>query len=155
LSRRTKILTIAISVAVITLFTIGGVALADDSRNGEKPFGHRIGKIAGCGPNGLLSEVLGLTPEEIKTELQAGKTIVEIAAEQGLSQEQLKDAISTAITEKLQQKVADGTITQEQADKMLQRMQDRSTKYGQPKFGFGPRGHGGFPGNGGPSAQVE
>jgi hypothetical protein len=55
-----------------------------------------------------------------------------------------------AVTEKLQQKVADGTITQEQADKMLQHMQDMSSENGQPKFRFGPRGHGGFPGKGGP-----
>ena len=161
MSRRTKVLTIAISLAVVSLLTIGGVALADDSRNCEKPFGPRMGKMAACGqmgafgPNGMLSEVLDLTPEEIKAELQAGKTIIEIAAEQGFTNDQLKEAINAAMAAKLQQQVADGTITQEQADKMLQRMQDGPAKNGQPKFGFGLRGHGGFPGVGAPCAPVE
>jgi len=155
MSRRTKVLTIAISLAVVTLLTIGGIALADDSRNCEKPFGPRIGKMAACGPNGLLTEVLGLTPEEIKAELQAGKTIIEIAAAQGFTEEQLKEAMNAAMAAKLQQKVTDGTLTQEQADRMLQRLQDWSTENGQPKFGFGPHRHGGFPGKGAPCAPVE
>ena len=113
MSRRTKVLTITISLAVVTLLTIGGIALADDSRNCEKPFGPRIGKMAACGqmafgPNGLLSEVLGLTPEEIKAELQAGKTILEIAAAKGFTEDQLKQAMNAAMAAKLQQQVADG-----------------------------------------------
>ena len=109
--------------------------------------------IIGAGPNGLLSEVLGLTPEEIKAKLQAGMTIVEIAAEQGFTQDQLKDAMHTAMVENLQQKVADGTITQAQADQILQHMQERPAENG--PLGFGFRGHGRFPGKGGPCAPTE
>ncbi len=73
-------------------------------------------------PSDLLSEVLGLTAEQLKEQLQSGKTIVEIASEQGLSEEALRQAVRDAMVTRIQQKVDDGTLTREQADKILERM---------------------------------
>ena len=105
------------------MLTIGGVVLADDSQLERKPFDSRMDKMGGACHNGLLSEVLGLTREEIKAQLQDGKTMTEIAADQGFSEGELKDAMHAAMTEQLQQKVEDGAITQEQADRILERIQ--------------------------------
>jgi hypothetical protein len=77
-------------------------------------------------PFGLISEVLGLTPEEIRAQLEEGKTMDDIIADQGFTEEELKDAMLAAVTEKLQEKVAEGDITQEQADRILERMQEAS-----------------------------
>ena len=65
MSRRLKLFTIAISTVAVLLLTIGGVVLADDSRPEGKHFGFRGEKMGGACHNGLLTEVLGLTPEEI------------------------------------------------------------------------------------------
>ena len=138
MSRRLKLFTIAISTVAVLLLTIGGVVLADDSQPEGKHSGFRGEKMGGACHNGLLTEVLGLTPEEIRAQLQDGKTMPEIAADQGFSEGELRDAMHGAMTEQLQQKVEDGAITQEQADRILERIQ-QGAENGMP---FGPRmGH--------------
>ena len=135
MSKKLKLLTIAIAVVGIVALSIGGVALANDAQDEGKAFHTRMGK---AGHFGLISEVLGLTPEEIKSQLQDGKTMADIAAAQGFTEEELKDAMLAAMTEQLQQKVAEGIITQEQADRILERMQERA----EDGMRFGPRiGH--------------
>lgn len=97
--------------------------------------------------------MLGITADDLKARLESGKTIKDIAAELGISDEDLQakmEEVRTAhqaemkatMTAKLTQDVADGKITQEQADKMLERLQNpNANKHG---FGFG----GGFEGMG-------
>ncbi len=86
-----------------------------------------------------FAQALGLTPEALNTRLQAGDTLWVIAQEKGMTTEQFQQMITTARTTALNQAVADGVITQAQADFMLSRM---NTIMGN---GFGP-GYGG--GNG-------
>jgi transposase len=75
------------------------------------------------------AETLGLTPEELFAELRAGKSPAEIAQEQGVDVEALYDAMNAArgeaMQQALQQAVEDGRITQEQADQMLERLENR------------------------------
>ena len=71
-----------------------------------------------------VAEALGLTPEEFFAELRAGKTMEEIAEEQGVEVEEVHDAINAArveaMRERIEQAVADGRISQEQADWLLE-----------------------------------
>jgi polyhydroxyalkanoate synthesis regulator phasin len=75
------------------------------------------------------AETLGLTPEELFAELRAGKSPAEIAEEQGVDVEALYDAMNAArgeaMRQAIQQAVEDGRITQEQADQMLERLENR------------------------------
>lgn len=73
-----------------------------------------------------LSETLGLTPDELSTQIAAGQTLAEIAEAQGVSQEQLSAAHQTSVTEALEQAVADGVLTQVQADQLLAHMSANS-----------------------------
>jgi hypothetical protein len=70
------------------------------------------------------AEALGLTPEELFAELHAGKSLDEIAEEQGIDIEVVQDAMNAAQVETMrqaiEQAVKDGNMTQEQADWMLQ-----------------------------------
>jgi hypothetical protein len=68
-----------------------------------------------------VAEALGLTPEELFAELHAGKSLAEVAEAQGVEMETLQDAMQAARVEAIQQAVEDGTLTQEQADRMLER----------------------------------
>ena len=75
------------------------------------------------------AEALGLTPEEFFAELHAGKSLDEIAEAKGVDVQTLYDAMNAARAEAekqaIQQAVEDGRITQEQADQMLERLENR------------------------------
>jgi len=72
-----------------------------------------------------LAETLGLTSDELTTEVSSGKTIAQIAEEKGVSRTDLVAAVETAHNNALAQAVADGYLTQEQADSMLAQMTGR------------------------------
>ncbi len=97
--------------------------------------------------------MLGITADDLKARLESGKTIRDIASDLGISEETLQAKMQeqrtarqaemkATMTARLAQDVADGKITQEQADNMLERLQNpNANKHG---FGFG----GGFEGMG-------
>lgn len=72
-----------------------------------------------------LAEKLGLTSDELTAEVNSGKTIAQIAEENGVSSTDLVAALETAHQESLAQAMTDGTLTQEQADSMLAQMSGR------------------------------
>lgn len=74
---------------------------------------------------GGLAEALGLTQDELNAELAAGKTLAQVAEAQGMSHEQLADALKASVKAGLDQAVADGALTQAQADGMLSQMAGR------------------------------
>ena len=69
-----------------------------------------------------LAEALNLTPEELNAQLESGQTLVQIAEAQGVSQEQLTDTLEKSVKAGLEQAVADGVLTQSQAEAMLEHM---------------------------------
>ena len=79
-----------------------------------------------------FAEALGLPPEELEIRREAGETLGQIAEAQGISSEEFAILWVEARTAALEQAVADGVITQEQADWMIQRMAQRQAA------GFGP-----------------
>jgi hypothetical protein len=91
-----------------------------------------------------FAQALGITPEELETRRQAGDTLWVIAQEKGLTAEQFQEVMTTARTNAANQAVADGVITQEQADFMLQRMGRMMGNGAGPGFGAG---NGGCPHN--------
>ena len=76
----------------------------------------------GPGPMGglnVVAEQLGIDPSELFTELQAGKTIAQIAAEKGIATDTIVNAVVAAEQERLTTAVTNGRLTQEQADARL------------------------------------
>jgi len=75
------------------------------------------------------AEALGLTPEELFAELHAGKSLDDIAEAKGVDVQTVYDAMSAArgeaMQQALQQAVEDGRLTQEQADQMIGRLENR------------------------------
>lgn len=84
------------------------------------------------------AEALGLTPVEFFTELHDGKSLPDIAEEQGIEIEAVHETLNAARNEArqqaIEQAVEDGKISQEQADWMLEGLEK----------GFAPGGRGGF-----------
>jgi hypothetical protein len=72
-----------------------------------------------------LAEKLGLTSDELTTEVNSGKTIAQIAEEKGVSRTDLVATLEAAHKDSLTQAVTDGYLTQEQADGILSQMAGR------------------------------
>ena len=122
---------------VVALLAVGAygvtTAYADDGDTG-RPFGGHGGR-GGRGLDGAgleaIAEVLGMEPEEMKTALQEGKTLQELADEAGVDMEEIHEVMSAlredaaaereqAMRDHIAQALADGTMSQEQADWMLE-----------------------------------
>jgi hypothetical protein len=88
-----------------------------------------------------MAEFLGMTGDELDAALAEGKTPWQIAEEKGISQEAFAEAMQAIHADILKQAVADGVITQEQADWMLDNLQN-GPKGGGPGWGGGPMGGG-------------
>ncbi|MFC5702525.1 hypothetical protein ACFPVX_14570 [Cohnella faecalis] len=63
--------------------------------------------------------ILGLTEAQLKTELSAGKSLADIAKEKGVDSQKLIDVQKAAIVKSINEALAAGKLTQEQADKRL------------------------------------
>ena len=86
----------------------------------------------------LMAEALGITVEELQAARDEGKSHKELMEDIGLDKETVRQNMQTAHEAAIQQAVADGVITQEQADQIL-------SGEGHGAFG-GPRGKGHFRG---------
>jgi len=84
------------------------------------------------------AQALGMEADELEAQIDQGKTMWQIAQDQGLSDDEITDLMVEARTKAFEQMVADGVISQEQADWMLERM-DQMRNYG-GGFGFCPGG---------------
>jgi hypothetical protein len=72
-----------------------------------------------------LAAKLGLTEEQVEEQFAAGKTHYQIALDNGIKQEDMVAFMNDVHKEAMTSAVKDGVLTQEQADWMLQRMQNR------------------------------
>ncbi|MEW5939666.1 MAG: hypothetical protein AB1750_08400 [Chloroflexota bacterium] len=145
------LLIVAIAVLAIAALS-AGVAFA---QGGNPPYGGygmmgggygmMGGGRGGYGPihdyvEEALADKLGITEEQVEDELAAGKTMWQIALDHGVAEADLQAFLLDVHKTAFAAAVADGVMTQEQADYMLQHME----QYG---FGNCPMTGGGY-GNG-------
>jgi hypothetical protein len=101
------------------------------------------------------AEYLGLTEEELRTELRDGKSLAEVAEAEGKSVDGLKQAILAGAKSRLDEAVANERLTQEQADAVYERLQGSVDDIVNGTLrGFGQRGFGG-PGFGPPDGDGD
>ena len=116
-----------------------------------------LGHGAMGGGHSLLSiaaDKLGMSLTDLLTELENDKSIAAVAAERGVDTQVIVDAYLAQAKEKLDEAVAEGDITQNQADYQLEKLQERITDQLDNTGLGGLRGGGrhggpkGFPGRG-------
>lgn len=91
-----------------------------------------------------LAEALSLTPEELEARHDAGETMWQIAESEGLSPEAIQELMLSAHDNALEDAVANGWLTEEQAEWMDAHMDQMwSGEYGNGGFG-GHCGGGGW-----------
>lgn len=146
MNKRLKLLTITLAIAALLAVTFGAsLAFAHDpaESNGDwwddmEEYCHGDGGMMDDGHmddyfgqgalhGEVVSDLLGLSAEEIQAQLLEGKSLVEIAAAVGVSEDTLVTAILAAGTATVQELVAAGIITQEQAGFMIQNMEQQIT----------------------------
>jgi hypothetical protein len=96
-------------------------------------FGRGLGLrgFLGGQANSLVSvaaDKLGMTVDELTTELQGGKSIADVAKEKNIDLQTIADAYVTQLQQTLTQAVDNGRITQSQSDAMLSQAQQRVTE---------------------------
>ena len=99
-----------------------------------------------------LADKLGMSANDLVNELKGGKSVADVAAAKGVSEQTLIDALVAAQNDALDLRVQDGFLTQAQADAIKQAQASR-VKYmlEQKGFGFGGGfGPGGMMGGYGP-----
>jgi len=104
----------------------------------------------GRGGPGLdaMAEVIGIEADELRTTLEDGQTPAEVAEANGVSRADLVDALVADITAHIEEHVADGDLTQAEADERLADVEANAEAIadGERPEGMGPGG----PGRGGP-----
>lgn len=116
-------------VALLVVGLIGATnAYAQDQSStlfhGRGPGGDGRGLRPGTPEFEAAAEALNMTTDELTTALQGGKTLEQIATDAGVEyadvQAAIREAHETEMRERIQQAVDDGTITQENADWLLE-----------------------------------
>ncbi len=106
---------------VVALGIGGGTALAN--RNADKAAIHEtMQQGGGYLDNATLNRVavvLGITPAELTTQLQSGKTLAQVAKDKNVATDKVVEAILAPYKDQLQLRVKYGYITQAQADLSL------------------------------------
>ena len=119
--------------------------------------GGRGGKLRGAHVAGIgqamldaAAQALGITADELKTQLRSGQTLAQLAAAHNTTEQAVTDAALAAAKTKLDEAVQAGTLTQAQADSIYAELQQRGLNFA----GKGP-GRGGNHGRRGAPASPE
>ncbi len=156
---KTAIKVVGIVVLIVAVVAAGllGATLAsaqtptppdkDDCHGPYGAYGHMGDPMGGYGWmsqyqeqfHAAIAEGLGMTVDDFEAALDSGQTPWQIAQAQGIDQADFQSILLEARETVLAQAVADGVLTQEQADQMLDHMQDGNMPFG-PYGGYGPMG---------------
>jgi hypothetical protein len=149
-----KIAGIATLVTVIGLVAVVGVSLAQGPTpmppgkpgmmgGGWFGFGFGMRGQEGWAAFDATAKALGMTPDELFTELHSGKTLADVEKEKNVDPKTVTDAVAAvrkdAMSKAIEQAVTDGRITRAQADWLLQGLNQGWLGHGFGGLGgFGP-----------------
>jgi hypothetical protein len=134
---------VALLVVLVSL-AFAGLAFAQSGTPDAPGTGFRSGGFGGGRWNGAegygpmheymvvaFAEALGISAEDLQAAIDSGKTMWDVAQDQGKTEAEFAELMISARTSALNQAVEDGVITREQADWMIARMaQMQANGYG-------------------------
>jgi hypothetical protein len=129
-----------------------GEELKQRIESGDLPlfFGPHGGPHDHFGGLDAAASYLGLTEAELRTQLESGKTLAQVAKDRGKSVDGLIQALVDAATKRLDADVAAGRLTKEQEQQILSGLKDRITAFVNGRRDHDFRGDHGFAGPPGP-----
>jgi polyhydroxyalkanoate synthesis regulator phasin len=123
---------------------------------GGRGMGHMGMMGSGGNTMSVVSDKVGMTLTELMTAFQDGKSVADLAKDKGVDLQTIVDALVAQVKESLDKAVADGNITQKQADYQLEQYTTQVTEQLNGTWESGGRFGGGrhgkmmdFPGMGG------
>lgn len=90
-------------------------AATDDESAGRPGHGGRGPGLGGPPPLDVAADTLGITEDELRTELRAGESITSVAQAQGVDVQTVIDALISDATEHIQERVDAGDLAAEEA----------------------------------------
>jgi hypothetical protein len=142
-------------VALVTVLTVAGLAAfswvqpaaAAEAQVDRLSVADGRGGLCGTAGQEAAAKALGITTDELSTQLRSGQTLSDLATAAGVDEQTVKDAVTTACTEAtktaIEQAVTDGTLTREKADWLLEGLDKGYWGAGSGDgLGFGPHGFG-------------
>jgi hypothetical protein len=121
-----KIITYALVLMAGVGLAVAGSAYAQDATDSTKC--DQLGNRHKVNLE-MKADILGLDVEEIKAALQEGRAFHEILEEAGIDREEMHQKMQAARQAHIDELVANGTITAEQAEQRLERMAERPAKH--------------------------
>jgi uncharacterized protein YidB (DUF937 family) len=76
-----------------------------------------------------IAAAIGITPAQLATELQGGKSLAQVAQAHGVDPAKVVSVVAAFKTKQIDAALAAGKITQAQADAMKARVQDQATRF--------------------------
>ena len=135
---------------------LAALQAARPDHGGHDGFGRGHGG-PGFGNLDAAAKALGMTADELRTALQGGQSLADVAKAKGVDPAKVIDALVAELKAHLDSEVASGEHTQAEADQILAEAKTRITDFvngkapaGGPGFGGHGHGPGGFGGPGGP-----
>jgi hypothetical protein len=118
-------------------------------KDGDGHFGHHgrghFGRIFDLA---VAADALGITEDELRTALQDGQSIAEVATANNVDIQTVIDAVVADATAEIDEKLADGDIDQTRADELKANLTERITDLVNRDGLPGGHGPGGFGGHG-------
>ena len=119
-----------ILIVALVVLALGALGIGVASAQGQQPPVGPGMRGYGNGPIhtyivSAFAEELDLSVDEVNTRLANGETMYQIALAEGIAEAEIAPFLTGVHTAAFDKAVADGVITREQADWMLQNMQSR------------------------------
>lgn len=125
--------------------TSGDGTASDQDGTTEDSTTEADGADRGCGPGGrgfggrgfggepgvrseAVTEALGISQEELRTALQSGSTIAQVATAQGVDQQVVIDALVAEGTARIEERVANGGLSAEEGAERIAHLTERATE---------------------------
>lgn len=132
--------TIILSLVTVLILGVGTTAYAATSTSSgattnleQKVSLHvGVGKIVNFKAHEAFTNLLkekGVTDDEITSTLKSGKTLYDLATEKGLTDDEIKAYILNEYTKSIDEAVANGSITADQATKAKTKLQEKSANW--------------------------
>ncbi len=117
-----------LTLVLALMLSVAGLASAqpgpdDRPERPDRPRVNLPGQMAD-----ILTDTTGLTPAEIRKQVQDGATLAEVIEGSGASVDAVVSEAVTVITARVNEAVENGTITQERADEILDTLEEDITE---------------------------
>ena len=148
MSKFVKSIGMAALVTVVTVLALSVAAYVQPATAAQPTTTAFHGARGLCGQAGqeAAAKALGLTTDELSTQLWGGESLSSLADKAGVELQAVQDAVTAACQqanrEAIEQAVTDGTLTRDHADWLLEGL-EKGYWGGSGGFGLGPRGFGG------------